>query len=461
MKVDLLLQDGKIYVGGELVEASLAIENGKIAALTFRPEAFQPDRVVKARGKLILPGVIDCHVHFREPGRTHKEDFQTGSSAAAVGGVTTVFDMPNTLPPTTSLEAFKVKAEAAGRSSLVDYAIWGGVSAETLEEAGRLREAGVVGFKLMASAQDQRRGASIFSVPEDGGILLQIMGKLAELGLPLAIHAEDFTVRKLLQDRLKAEGRGDWKAYLEAIPGEVEASAAARVLILARHAGARIHLVHVSSRLTLEVLRMARGLGVNFTAETCPHYLLLTWKAMEEAGCRAKIDPPLKMEEDVESLWEAIQDGTISILASDHSPHTREEKEAGLWEAPPGFCGVETLLPLMLSQVAEGRLTLGRLVSLTAENPAKAFGLWGFKGALHPGFDADLVVVDPRREWTIREENLHSRSKVTPWDGWRVKGFPTLTMVRGEIVAEEGEPTGKPGWGKLVKPKPNRLNIPS
>ena len=453
MKVDLLVRNGKVLLsGGELVEASVAVESGKIVAVTLKPEGFQPDRVIDAKGKLVLPGVIDCHVHFREPGRTVKEDFKTGSSAAAVGGVTTVFDMPNTIPPTTSFEAFQAKLEAASRSSLVDFALWGGVSIETVKEVGELGKAGVVGFKLMTSKADQRRGAKIFTVPEDGTELLRILEEISQVGLPLAVHSEDFRVRWVLEKRLKALGRKDWKAYFESIPGEVEASAAARLLSLARFTGSRVHLVHVSSRVTLEALRWARRLGVKVTAETCPHYLLLTWEALERLGSKAKIDPPLKTRDDVEALWEAVADGTINIIASDHSPHTPEEKEAGLWEAPPGFCGVETLLPLMLSQVKEGRLSLQRLASLTAENPAKAFGLWGRKGAVQTGFDADLVLVDLEKSWVIREEKIQSKCKVTPWNGWKAEGFPALTMVRGEVVAEDGKPVGKPGWGRLVKP---------
>ncbi|HID18989.1 TPA: allantoinase AllB [Candidatus Bathyarchaeota archaeon] len=453
MKVDLLIRNGKVLLPrGELVEASIAVESGKIVAITFKPN-FQPDRVVDAKGRLILPGVIDCHVHFREPGRTVKEDFKTGSSAAAVGGVTTVFDMPNTVPPTTSLEAFQAKVEAASRHSLVDFAVWGGISVETLQEAKGLGEAGVVGFKLMASSLDKRRGAKIFTVPEDGVELLRILEEIARLGLPLAVHAEDFRVRWAFERRLKTSGRRDWKAYFESIPGEVEASAAARVLSLARLTDARIHLVHVSSRLTLEVLRWARELGVKVTAETCPHYLLLTWEALARFGFKAKIDPPLKDRSDLEALWGGLEGDVINILASDHSPHTLEEKKAGLWEAPPGFCGVETLLPLMLNQVKEGKLSLQRLASLTAENPAKIFGLWGKKGALQPGFDADLVLVDLEKSWTVREERLQSKCRVTPWDGWKIKGLPALTMVRGVVVAEEGKPVGKPGWGQLVKPE--------
>lgn len=453
MKVDLLIKDGRLPLGGSLINASIAVENGKILALTLKPESFQADRVINAGGKLVLPGIIDCHVHFREPGRTSKEDFKTGSAAAAVGGVTTIFDMPNTLPPTTSLEAFKVKLEAASKSSLVDYAFWGGISAENLDEAERLGKAGVVGFKLMASKAELERGASIFSVPEDGVELLGILERVGELNLPLAVHAEDFRARQVFEGRLKASGRRDWKAYAEAIPGEVEASAAARISLLAKPVGTRVHLVHVSSNLTLKVLRLAKELGVNLTAETCPHYLLLTWRSLENLNSKAKIDPPIKGEEDSKALWRALLDGTIDMLASDHSPHTPSEKEADLWEAPPGFCGVETLLPLMLSQALEGRITLQRLIHLTSENPAKAFGLWGVKGAIQMGFDADLVVVDPEETWTIRESALHSKCKVTPWDGWKVKGRPLLTIVRGETVAEEGEPVGKPGWGKHLKPK--------
>ncbi|MHC1586731.1 MAG: allantoinase AllB [Candidatus Hecatellaceae archaeon] len=459
MKVDMLVEDGKLLLSGSLVEASLAINEGKIVAVTKLPEHFKPEVKVKAGGKLVLPGAIDCHVHFREPGRTVKEDFETGSAAAAVGGVTTVFDMPNTDPPTTSLQAFKEKVEAASRRSLVDFSIWGGLSTDNLAEAAKLVSAGVVGFKVMASRAELARGAHVFTVPGDGGSLLSLMEEAVRLRTTLAFHCEDFSLRRSLEEKLKAQGRRDALAYLESIPSEGEASAAFRVLAAARLTGAKVHLVHVSSKLALKVLRWGKGLGLKVTAETCPHYLFLTHETVESLGPEAKIDPPIRGREDGEALWEAVDKGFIDLVASDHSPHTMEEKEEGwrdFWKAPPGFCGVETLLPLMLTQVFQGCLSLTRLVRLMAENPARAFGLWGVKGSLQPGFDADLVLVDPKGEWVIRRENLHSKSKVTPWDGWKVKGRIILTMVRGEVVAEGGEPVGKPGWGKLVKPKADR-----
>ena len=305
----------------------------------------------------------------------------------------------------------------------------------------------------MASSLDEAEGAKTFTVPEDGGRLLEILRVSAGTGLPLAVHPEDFKVRKALEAEARREN--SLKAYAEAVPAEVEASAAARILILASLAGARIHLVHVSSRLTVNLIKLAKSLGFKFTAETCPHYLLLTVEEAERLGAGAKIDPPLKFREDCEALWEALGEAVVDLVASDHSPHTAEEKfEAGsIWDAPAGFCGVETLLPLMLTQVNFGRLSLYSLARLLSENPAKAFGLWGVKGAVEIGFDADLVLVDMSREWTIKAEKLHSKSKVTPWDGWKVKGYPTLTLVRGEIVAEDGEPKGRPGWGRLVRPE--------
>jgi dihydroorotase (multifunctional complex type) len=312
--------------------------------------------------------------------------------------------------------------------------------------------AGVIGFKLMASSLDKAEGAKVFTIPEDGARLLKILKEVAETRLPLAVHSEDFKVRAALE---KEKKENSLKAYVKSIPAEVEASAAARILILASLTDLKIHIVHASSKLTVNIIRLAKKLGVKVTAETCPHYLLLTIKDAERLGVTAKIDPPLKFEEDAEALWSALNEEVIDLIASDHSPHTVEEKlKAGsIWKAPAGFCGVETLLPLMLTQVNAGRLSLQRLVRLLAENPAKIFGLWGVKGAVETGFDADLTLIDIGKEWTIKADKLHSKSKVTPWNGWRVKGFPILTLVRGEIVAENGEPVGKPGWGRLVKPK--------
>jgi len=450
LKVDLLLENCRLVTfEGEILEACIAVEQGKIAALSKLGERFQADRRLNVEGKLVLPGVIDCHVHFRDPGKTFKEDFATGSAAAAVGGVTTVFDMPNTNPPTTSLPALKAKMGAAREKSLVDYAFWGGLSEDNLEEAERLAEGGVIGFKVSASRRELEEEAGVFTVPRRTETILALMEAAGRL--PLGFHCEDYGFRVFLKGKFEGKGLDALQVYHRLIPGEAEASAAGRVLAAASLTGHPIHLVHVSSRATLGVVHWWRSLGVKVTVETCPHYLLLTREHVEKLGGEAKINPPLKGKEDLEALWEALNRGEVDVVASDHSPHTPEEK-ADFAQAPPGFCGVETLLPLLLTQALEGRLPLRRLVEVLCWKPAEAFGLWRVKGSLQPGFDADLVVVDTGREWTIRREKLHSKSKVTPWDGWKVKGFPVLTMVRGETVAENGEPVGKPGWGRMVKP---------
>ncbi|WP_309492249.1 allantoinase AllB [Candidatus Hecatella orcuttiae] len=456
MKADVLIKGGKIFTPGGIFEASLVVDGGEIAAFTTEPELVQADLIVDVKGGLILPGVMDSHVHFREPGLTHKEDFSTGSQAAAFGGVTTVMDMPNTKPPTVDGQAFQAKKEAAEKKAYVDFGLWGGISSDNLAEAPSLKKAGAVGVKMMASARERAEGASIFSVPESGWEVLAILKTAVSSQLLVGVHAENSRLAAQLENRLRQEGRRDPAAHSEAKPSPLEAAEAARVLLTAKMVGARLHLVHATSRESVGLVRWAKASGFGVTAETCPHYLLLTQENLRTLGPAAKVNPPLRSREDGEALWEALAEGTVDTLASDHAPHTPEEKERGwrdFWEAPSGFCGVETLLPLMLTQVNRGRLSLEKLVQLLSENPARIFGLYPRKGAVQVGAEADLVVVDMKRERLIRVEELHSRGKVSPWHGWRVRGVPVMTFVRGSLVVEEGVLVGKPGWGRMVKPQ--------
>lgn len=411
----------------------------------------QPDAslVVDAKGKLVLPGMIDMHVHFRDPGFTNREDFESGTSSAAAGGVTTVADMPNTVPSVVSVEAIRKKVEIANRKALVDYAFIGGAGALDSETLLAMAEEGIVGYKSFMTARFKELAATDYQ-------MLNNFTTIAETGLPCLIHAENQDIVAQGIEKAKALGRLDPIAHAEFRPAVAEDEATTRTILLAKESGVHLHICHMSSRGAVESLALAQNKGQNVTGETSANYLLLNIKAMKEIGPYAKMDPPLRGPNDQEALWRGLNSGVIDVLASDHAPYPKEEKEKGwenIFEAPSGGTGIQTHLSLMLDSVNKGKTTLNRLVQTFAENPARLMGLYPRKGAIIPGADADLIVVDLNAEFKIKGDDLYSKQKVTSFEGYKGKGIPVTTIVRGEIIMEEGSIIGRPGYGKYQRPK--------
>jgi allantoinase len=447
--VDTVITGGTVVNENGAVAAAIAIAEGTIAAIGD-PAAMPPARrVIDAAGKHILPGIIDAHVHFREPGMEHKEDWATGSAAAAAGGVTTVFDMPNTIPPTDSVAHLEEKLAAARTKSVVDFGIYGLLGEHNLAELEALADAGVIGFKLFLG-----NTTGDLPCPSDGAVL-EGFEILASLGLRCSIHAENSPILFWRQNKLQAAGRNDPLAHLAARTDVVAIEALNRACTLAEWTGARIHIVHESCAGSLPYIRFFKERGVDLTVETLPQYLYLSAEMMLAPGGEVlRMNPPIRQASHREALWAAVVDGTIDMISTDHAPHAPTEKHAArIWDVACGFPGVETSLPLMLTAVADGRLTLERYVTLSSGAPARAFGLYGRKGVIQVGADADLVIVDLAEAGEIHAERLHSRSRLTPYDGMKVRGLPHLTLVRGEVVAEHGKVVGRPGSGRAVIPK--------
>jgi dihydroorotase len=387
--------------------------------------------VLEATGKYVLPGAIDAHVHFREPGYTHKETWETGTAAAAMGGVTCVFEMPNTKPPTGTVEALNIKLEAA-KSAYVDYGIYGLLAENNLDQLEALIDGGVAAFKCFMG----NTFANLPSPPT--GAMLEGFEIIAKHGYRIALHAETASIMARREIKLKEAGRHDPLAHLAARPPVVAVEAVSRAAILAEWTGARIHILHVSSGDELRPLRDAKARGVDITAETCPHYLLLDENAYRDKGSLIRVNPPVRERRHQEQLWAAVADRTIDMIATDHAPHSAEEKnKENIWQADCGFCGVETQMPLMLSQVVAGRLSLNDYVRMTSLAPALAFGLYPRKGAIQPGADADLVVIDLDRSGTVRPSTLKSKSPSTPFEGQETRGMPIHTLVRGQFVMRD------------------------
>jgi dihydroorotase len=445
-QVDLVIRGGQVVTPDAVFAASVAVKDGAIAALGA-DDLMPPAReVLDASGLHVLPGAIDVHVHFRDPGYPHKEDFASGTAAAACGGVTTIFDMPNTIPPTGTAEALAAKQAMAAAKAHVDFGLYGLLGEDTIAHVPALIDGGVIGFKLYM-------GNTFGKIPSPStGAMLEAFEAVAPTGKRISLHAETNSIMERRETRMREAGRTDPLAHIASRPAVVAVEAVSRAAILAEWTGARIHILHISSADELRPLREAKARGVDITGETGPHYLMLSSDDYARLGGVIRVNPPVREARNQAPLWDALADGTIDLIATDHAPHAPEEKTRNdIWTVDCGFPGVETQMPLMLTAVNAGRLSICDYVRLSAAAPAKIFGLYPRKGALQPGADADIAIVDLAHEWSIDDGKLQSRAKITPWNGRRVKGLPIHTLVRGRFVMRERRLVADTrGWGRSV-----------
>jgi dihydroorotase len=430
--VDLVINGGTIVSSDAEYRASIAIKDGLIHAIGA-PEAMPKTKeTLDVTGLHILPGAIDVHVHFRDPGYPHKEDFASGTAGAAFGGVTTVFDMPNTLPTIGTPEALAAKHRIAAEKAYVDYGLYAVLGEDSIEHVPALIDGGIIGFKLYM-------GNTFGRIPSPTtGAMLEAFEVVAPTGKRISLHAETNSIMERRESRLRAAGRTEPIAHLAARPAVVAVEAVARAAILAEWTGARIHVLHISSAAELRPLAEAKARGVEITGETCPHYLLLSETDYEKFGGIVRVNPPVREAPNRQPLWDALMDGTVDMVATDHAPHTPEEKTRNdIWTVDCGFPGVETQMPLMLTEINRGRASLQDYVRWSSEAPAKIWGLYPRKGALTVGSDADIAIVDVRRNWTIDDALIQSRSKVSPWHGRQATALPIHTIVRGRFVMKD------------------------
>src|SRR6266699_1811456 len=445
MKADLVVKNGWVVTPDETFKGGVAISGEKFVAIGLDDSLPEGKEVIDAAGRHILPGIIDAHVHFREPGMTYKEDFATGSAAAVCGGITTVVDMPNVIPPTADAEQVRVKQRLAEKTSLVDFGVLGVVVQTNSADILPMAAAGAIGYKIFF-------GETIGALPfPDDGMCLEVFSNITQSRLPLGIHAENRQIQHYWTNKLKAEGKNDPVYWEQSRPYLCEAESVAHAMFLAENFGTKLHIVHASTKQAVQMLRDAKARGLRFTGETQPHYLLRVDTDMKDVGHLLKMNPPVRSKEHQDALWQGLLDGSIDMIATDHSPHTLEEKgcdvngkmtKSAIWDCISGFCGVETNVPLMLTQVNKGRMTLNHYVKVQSENVAKVWQMYPKKGAMRLGSDGDLTIADMNKEGTIDPRKLHSKNHPTPWGGWKIKGMPVYTIVRGNVQMKDGEPVG-------------------
>ena len=454
---ELFVTGGTLVTSTGLRQASIAVRGGRIAEIL--PPEVRVDTVdtIDASGLHILPGVIDTHVHTRHPGVPEREDFLSGTSAAAAGGITTLFEMPISKLPVNSGESLAKRAELLQPTAMIDYALYGGAGHENLEAIHEQADAGAIAFKTFLQPPPPTRLDEFYGLwCTDEVQLRDLMRVVKATGLRHCFHCEHTATFQALQDRLEAEGRTTGVAHAESRPPVVEDLSVAIVLALAEDLGARVQVVHCSSPRAARMARDARWRGVDATVETCPPYLFFTDEALDRLGPFAKCNPPLRSDKEVRGLRQCLREGLIEVVGTDHSPFLAEDKARGaenIFLAPPGLAGLEVLVPLMLTAVHRGWITLEDLAGLLSENAARLFRL-PQKGRLAAGADADLTIVDLNATWTYDSAAAltKSRANMRIYDGVELHGRVLHTIVRGVPVCRDGVVVGRPGHGQFLRP---------
>ena len=448
MPVDLVIKNARIVTARDIYTAGIAIDNGKIVSIRKDPLLPPADSIIDASKRVVMPGAIDAHVHVYLPGFL-RETFETGTKAAAVGGVTTIIEMPSAGKfLTTTVKNFKKKKTIGEKESVVDFALHAGEIQEEKDflEIVDLVRAGAAGFKITM-------GGGPTAVKNDE-IMFESFKRINEAKSVAIVHAENHQLYEFFRKKAIQRGENDPLAYSLSRPNIVEAKAISRAILFAKFAGNKLHVAHVTTKEGVELVQNAKENQQTVTAEVTPQALLLNKKDYKKNKHYIIMDPPVRGEEDNLALWKALDDDTIDCIVTDHCAYSKKEKDVGLkniWDTPPGVPGLETVIPLLLSEgVGKKRITLNRLVQLCSEKPAKIFGLYPRKGVIRVGSDADLTIVDLKRRDVIRATQFQCIGEFTPFENWKIKGKPVLTLVRGQVIAENGNIVGKPGYGKFI-----------
>jgi allantoinase len=442
----LLIKNGTLILEDKSTRADALIEDGKITKIAKNITA-TTDEVVDAQGRFVLPGVVDAHTHIGDPNFTQREDFTSGTQAAAAGGITTIVDMV-LKTPVDSPQAVKEKIDRGTRQGIVDFSLHAGMmSSSNLANVEALTQLGIYSFKAFMCAP--------YLIDKE--TLEALMKETAQFRAITNLHAEDEELIQQLTAELKRANRMDPIAHNESRPNAVEEKAIRDAVGIARATRSKLHISHMSTSEGVHLIASAKRQKVNVTAETCPHYLSLTRADVLKLGPYLKMNPPLKTEADVLALWRGLANGTVDMITSEHAPGEADEKDTGwenIWDAWGGIPSIETMLPIVLSEgVNKGRITIGKVARVLSENPAKRFGLYPKKGHIAVGADGDFVIVDLSVEKKVKASDLHYKVGWTPYEGWIFKGWPIVTILRGQVVAKEGQILAKEGSAQFAPMK--------
>ncbi len=445
----MIIKNGRVALPGEKVFKVVDIRIEREQIVEIGANLSGNKNIIDAKGIIVLPGGIDPHVHFDEPGYTYREDFYHGSCAAASGGITTVIDMPCTsIPPVINKVNLQKKLDVIEKKSVIDFGLYGGVSAQSFEEGfpGYMEElaGSVLGLKTyFTSGMESFKQLNFYQ-------FRRVLQEAKKLGLPVLLHAEDYNYVKTATESLITKGNQPIH-YYKSRPEVAEISAVLTAVELAEEVNAELHIVHIGTAKAGEILK-----GSKITGETAPHYLQFDVRDFERIGSPLKVTPPVKSSENRDGLWRLLADGVINFVASDHAPCALEEKNTGsIWTDYSGIPGSGTLLPYMFSEgFMKGKITLKRLIEVTSENAAKRYGIFHKKGSIELGKDADFVFIDPDKNWVVEGKKFYSKGKVTPFEGMEFKGRVSKTILRGKIIYDSE--TGimvDGGYGKFLKPQ--------
>jgi len=447
-KLDLKIANGRLATSTGVFLVDVGVKGGKIASIGDWGGLPDADQVIEAKDKVVLPGGVDTHVHASDPGfAAPGELFGLASQAGALGGVTTIVDMPVNIPLTADPESFDIKLAAINPTAYVDFALWGTCKADNIGAIIPLKEKGVVGYKLVM--QESVPGLMPY---HNDGVIYEALQQVRQSGLVASIHAESQEIIIHLEEKLKKEGRTDPKAFLDCHPIITELEAIHRILFLASYLGARIHIAHCSIAEGIDLVNQARKDGQPVTVETCIHYLTIDDTVFDTKGLLPKLSPALRDRKHVDMMWERIRDGKVDCVSSDHVPYTLDFKKGTIWEASAGAGGIQTMFPLLIAEgVNRGRINLPRLVKVMSEGPAKVCGLYPKKGSTIIGADADFVLVDLEKETEVKVEDQVGL-EWSLYEGMKVV-YPERVLVRGKAVVDGGQVVGEAGYGELCTPQ--------
>jgi dihydroorotase len=442
--VDSVLTNAKAYINGQIIDCSIAIEEGKIQKIGKETQMPQADEKTDLHNLLVLPGLIDEHVHLRDEGKAYKEDFSSGTAAAAAGGFTTVLDMPNNDPVTMSVGTLRNRMETAHRKILVNVGFYSEFP-KKLTEIPDIVEGDAVGFKLFMGCQI----GGLYL--DDDQALQDAFKEVAKLNRPVAVHAEDRAMLTANEQKLNQAKKTGTADFLRAHTEAVELKSIQRLLKVSEQTNVRLHFCHVSTEEGLNAIAEAKKSGRKVTCEVTPNHLLLSIDDLKRYGQMVIMAPSLRDRNHVDALWKGLADGSVDTLGSDHAPHAQTEKSASsVWDVKVGVPGLETTLPLLMTKIKKNQLTIVQTVQLLAEKPAEIFGL-DDRGRLEQGKNADLTIIDFNSQFKIDVSKFKSKAKFSPYDGWDVQGKVVKAIVNGRIVFDEGEIVATGGSGFIVR----------